>query len=104
MNVRTNHVHAVLSGDEAPESMLTALKAWATRRLAEAALIERGTKVWTRGGSTPYLWTPDDVAAAAWYVSEGQGPNLVSPGRLARLTAGRSLPVAARIDLSEPKS
>ena len=103
MNVRTNHVHAVLSGDEAPESMLTALKAWATGRLAEAGLIERGTKVRTRGGSTPYLWTPDDMAAA-WYVSEGQGPNLVSPGRLARLTAGRSLPVAARIDLSEPKS
>ncbi len=102
LNVRTNHVHAVVTGDELPNPMGTAFKAWATRRLKEAALIERGTKVWTRGGSTPYLWTEENVAAAILYVSEGQGPSLVSPEDLRRLTAGRSLPVAAPFERPRP--
>ena len=78
--------------------MLTSLKAWTARSLAEAGLIERGAKVWTRGGSTRYLWTPDDVAAASWYVIDGQGSGLGSAGAVEKSAAGRSLPVAAQID------
>ena len=98
LNVRTNHIRAVLSGSDPPEGMLTSLKAWATRRLAETGLIERGAKVWTRGGSTRYLWTTDDVAAASWYVTYGQGSDLGSAAAVDRPAAGRSLPVAAQID------
>ena len=101
LNVRTNHIHAVLSGSAPPEAMLTSLKAWATRRLAESGLIERGAKVWTRGGSTRYLWTPDDVAAATWYVTDGQGSDLGSAAAVDKPAAGRSLPVAAQIHGAE---
>ena len=88
LNVRTNHIHAVLSGSAPPEAMLTSLKAWATRRLAEGGLIERGAKVWTRHGSTRYLWNPEDIAAAVWYVLDGQGPNLMPSNTEDPLAAG----------------
>ena len=98
LNVRTNHIRAVLSGSDPPEAMLTSLKAWATRRLAESGLIECGAKVWTHGGSTRYLWTTDDVAAASWYVLDGQRSGLGSAAAVKKSAAGRSLPVAAQID------
>ena len=98
LNVRTNHLHAVVSGSDPPEAMLTSLKAWATRRLAESGLIERGVKVWTRGDSTRYLWTTDDVAAASWYVLDGQGSGLGSAAAVEKSAARRSLPVAAQVD------
>ena len=91
LNVRTNHVHAVITGGALPEAMLTSLKAWATRRLAEGGLIERGAKVWTRHGSTRYLWNPEDIAAAVWYVLDGQGPDLMPSNTEDPLAAGRSL-------------
>ena len=39
LNVRTNHVHLVLSAMTTPEQAMTTLKAWATRRLREASLV-----------------------------------------------------------------
>ena len=101
LNVRTNHIHPVLSGSAPPEAMLTSLKDWTPRSLAEPGLIERGAEVWTRGGSTRYLWTTDDVAAATWYVTYGQGSDLGSAAAAAKPAAGRSSPpVAAQIDHS----
>lgn len=76
LNVRTNHVHVVVSGGAPPERMMNAFKAWATRRFRESGLVTPGTKVWTRHGSTRYLWAEPDVVAAAAYVLEGQGPDL----------------------------
>jgi len=73
LNVRTNHVHVVVSAGVEPEKILNDLKAYATRRLIEAALFPPNTKVWTRHGSTRYLWKPDSMAAACQYVREGQG-------------------------------
>jgi REP element-mobilizing transposase RayT len=72
-NARTNHVHAVVTGSQAPEDMLRSIKAWATRRLAEAGLVEPGAHVWSRHGSTVYLWTQASVERAKWYVLYGQG-------------------------------
>jgi REP element-mobilizing transposase RayT len=77
LNVRTNHVHAVVSGQTRPEAILQAFKAWSTRRLAQAGLVPDGQKVWTRHGSTRYLWTERGVQMACAYVSEGQGPSLI---------------------------
>jgi len=76
LNVRTNHVHAVVAGADAPERILGAFKAWATRSLVAEPVVTPGTKVWTRHGSTRYLWTERDVKGACRYVTEGQGPAL----------------------------
>ncbi|MFN8616596.1 MAG: transposase [Dehalococcoidia bacterium] len=76
VNVRTNHVHLVVSADQKPEEVMTSLKAWATRALVAGGLVDRGERVWTRHGSTRYLWSEADVIAAGTYVVEGQGADL----------------------------
>ena len=35
LNVRTNHVHLVVTADRAPEIVMEQLKAWCSRRLSE---------------------------------------------------------------------
>lgn len=72
LNVRTNHVHVVISGDATPERMLDQLKAWATRTLRTSGAIERDGPVWTVHGSTRYLWNERDVAEAVDYVLNRQ--------------------------------
>ena len=72
-NVRSNHVHCVVgASEESPERLMQRLKAWATRRLREhdGARFARG--IWTRRGSTRYLWTERDVESACVYVVECQ--------------------------------
>jgi REP element-mobilizing transposase RayT len=72
VNARTNHVHVVVTGPERPERILTTLKAWCTRRLRRMELIENDERVWSRHGSTVYLWTELDVEAACTYVLDAQ--------------------------------
>jgi REP element-mobilizing transposase RayT len=72
-NVRTNHVHLVVWASELPEIVMRKCKAWSTRRLHDLSLIAADQKVWTRHGSTRWLWKQEDVDAAAIYVLEGQG-------------------------------
>ena len=73
VNVRTTHVHALVGYHEArPEKMIAEFKAWSTRRLREVGLVGAGVPVWTRHGSTRYLWEPASLNAAAAYVLEGQ--------------------------------
>jgi REP element-mobilizing transposase RayT len=76
INVRTNHVHAVVASTEAPERVMNVLKSYATREMVARGVLPRGVKAWSRHGSTKYLWTEADVAAAWEYVVEGQGPTL----------------------------
>lgn len=73
VNVRTNHVHVVVSADVEPEVALVQFKAWSTRRLREAGLSAANRDVWTEHGSTRYLWTPESVERACEYVLNGQG-------------------------------
>ena len=73
VNVRTNHVHVVLSGPNAPEPMMTAFKSWSTRRLQEGGLAPRGQRVWSRHGSTRDLWSSRAVEAACEYVRDQSG-------------------------------
>lgn len=72
LNVRTNHVHVVVSGDAAPERMMTDFKRWSTRRLRETGLAEADGNVWARHGSTRYLWEPKYVELACEYVLNRQ--------------------------------
>ena len=76
LNVRTNHVHFVLSAGPSPEQVMTMLKAWSTRRLREAGLVDADAKLWSRHGSTRYLWTTADIETAWRYVTEEQGGDL----------------------------
>ena len=46
VNVRTNHVHAVLGGRGKPEPIMNSLKSHATRDLRRANLIQVDAKPW----------------------------------------------------------
>lgn len=76
LHVRTNHVHAVLWADAPPEFAMRTLKAWITRRLREASLVGPEDRVWTRHGSTRYLWDLQAIEAAVTYVVESQGEDI----------------------------
>jgi REP element-mobilizing transposase RayT len=76
LNVRTNHVHVVVSNSGQPERMMDSFKGYATRALRGAGLAAADQKVWSRHGSTRYLWTDEHVLKACDYVSLGQGGEL----------------------------
>ena len=76
LNVRSNHVHALVSAPEPPERVMNDFKSWASRGLMNAGLIRRETRTWTRHGSTRYLWKPHELRAAGDYVCEHQGADL----------------------------
>ncbi|MCC7509223.1 MAG: transposase [Planctomycetes bacterium] len=76
LNVRTNHVHAVVSAFDPAAKVLSDLKAWCTRRLREAACIEKHHEVWTEGGSKRKLFTEQGVRNACEYTRTGQGADL----------------------------
>ena len=78
INVRTNHVHTVVSAAIDPEPILQAFQAYATRKLRRAGLLPEDVKPWTRHGSTPYLWKERHVERAMDYVVNGQGDELPS--------------------------
>lgn len=77
LNVRTNHLHAVVSAAAPPESVMHDFKAYATRALRQKGRAADGASPWTAGGSTRYLWKARDVETACHYVLEGQGPDLL---------------------------
>jgi REP element-mobilizing transposase RayT len=72
--VRSNHVHVVVTAEITPENAMNSFKSWATRRMVEAGALPKGTKTWSRQGSTRYLWTPAALEAACRYVNDGQEP------------------------------
>jgi REP element-mobilizing transposase RayT len=75
-HVRSGHVHSIVGADCTPERILRAFKYRASRHLAQNAYTVSGRKVWTRGGSNRYLWTPKQVAAAVHYVVLCQGESM----------------------------
>jgi REP element-mobilizing transposase RayT len=73
INVRSNHLHCVVSAQVKPKLIADAFKSYATRHLRQNRLIDGETKVWTRGRSRRYLWKPRHVSLAIEYVLYGQG-------------------------------
>ncbi len=73
INVRTNHVHLVVSAEQSPELVMQSLKSWASRTLRENDLLDQDERVWARHGSTRYLWKAHQLTEACRYVVEGQG-------------------------------
>src|ERR1044071_3860989 len=62
LNVRTKHLHAVVSADRDPEHVMGALKAWCARRLAGPGLVAPGPRFGTRHGSKGTCGTVTQLA------------------------------------------
>ena len=75
-NIRTNHVHTVVSAPCKPAKILSAFKANATRKLREADCWPLSGTPWVDRGSKRYLWTEQDVINAVVYVEYEQGEPL----------------------------
>lgn len=78
LNIRSNHGHVVVSGNTTPEKLTEAFKSYSTRALRNAGLVEKDCKIWSRHGSTRYLWKPRFVDAAIHYVLYFQGDEFPS--------------------------
>jgi hypothetical protein len=76
INVRTSHAQVVVSALTHPNTVMSAFKSNATRELREAGLVIKDQKVWSRGGSTKYLWKPRNVNVAIDYTLNQQGDDL----------------------------
>ncbi len=77
INVRTNHVHAVVSiGEANPALALSAFKSNSTRLMRENGCWDRGHSPWVRKGSKRYLWNERSIERAVDYVISGQGDEL----------------------------
>jgi len=76
INVRTNHIHAVVSASKKPDAVLSALKANATRAIRGAGLWTSELSPWEHRGSNKYLWNEKQLADAIAYVEYDQGEPL----------------------------
>ena len=76
LNVRTNHLHCVVTANCNPKTVLVALKANATRSMRAARCWARDPSPWAQGGSKKYLWTEEELKNAIAYVVEDQGEPL----------------------------
>jgi REP element-mobilizing transposase RayT len=76
LNVRTNHVHTVVTAYCKPELVLNAFKANATRQLRQDQLWPHPFSPWADKGSKILLWNERSVANAIDYVLNGQGSDL----------------------------
>ncbi|MGH7243498.1 MAG: transposase [Phycisphaerales bacterium] len=74
LNVRTTHVHVVVSCPEniPPEKAMDQFKAWGTRRLREEGLAGSEARVWTEHGSTRWLNNEEGFRGAINYVLNRQ--------------------------------
>lgn len=72
MSVRAEHVHVVIAAEDRPDRVLIALKAAATRALRGEGRAPAGEQVWSRHGSTRYLWDERSLSDAVRYVVERQ--------------------------------
>lgn len=78
VNVRTNHVHLVVTADVSPEEVMNQLKAWCSRRLNEqlalrgANTTEKRKRWWTQHGSTKWINEAQYLRNAIRYVNERQ--------------------------------
>ena len=77
VNVRTNHVHAVVTiGPAKPERALNDFKSYSTRRMRQNGCWHSEYSPWVDKGSKRHLWNERSVALAVDYVVNGQGDEL----------------------------
>jgi REP element-mobilizing transposase RayT len=73
LNVRTNHLHCVVTANYKARRLAAALKANATRAMRKAGCWHSEFSPWARGGSTRYLWNEKELVDAITYVEYDQG-------------------------------
>ncbi len=71
VNVRSNHVHVVVTADAEPAKVMDQFKAWCSRRLNERAAAPP-ERWWTRHGSTKWINDEAYLRNAIRYVQERQ--------------------------------
>jgi REP element-mobilizing transposase RayT len=77
VNVRTNHVHAVVSiGTVRPKRALNDLKSYATRKMRQEGCWLSDRSPWADKGSKRCLWNERSVELAVDYVLNRQGGDL----------------------------
>ena len=77
INVRTNHIHAVVSTNGIKsERALNAFKSYATRKMRERNCWNYDHSPWSDKGSRRYLWNERSIELAIDYVINGQGDEL----------------------------
>ncbi len=73
VKMRSNHLHVVAEAKVSAERVLADVKARTTRRLREEGFIKVSERPWVVHGSTPHLWTPEQLMGAIDYVENQQG-------------------------------
>jgi len=77
LNVRTNHVHIVVSiATVKPGHALNAFKSYATRKMRQDGNWQESHSPWADKGSQRPLWNERSLALAIDYVANGQGGDL----------------------------
>jgi REP element-mobilizing transposase RayT len=77
INVRTNHVHAVVAINlTKPEKALNDFKSYATRKMRRNNCWQSEKSPLSDKGSKRYLWNEQSVGLACDYVVNGQGDEL----------------------------
>lgn len=75
LNVRSNHVHVVVTADKPVDGVLRDFKAYGTRRLRRNGLLPADHEVWTEGGHKVFLHAWGDIEQCSHYVLHRQdGP------------------------------
>ena len=69
-NVRTNHVHIVVTANRDPDTVAEQYKAWASRKLN--INLGRKRSWWTEGQSTMWIYDEEYLENVIRYVLEGQ--------------------------------
>jgi len=70
-SVLSNHVHVVVTAsDILPETVMKLLKAKATMRLRKGGFVGVDKKIWTRHGSTKYVFDEKALQTVCEYVSK----------------------------------
>jgi len=79
VNVRSNHIHVVVTADRDPADVMNQFKAWCSRKLSDAAGLvgsvakKAGRRHWfTEGGNKELIDTEEYLANAITYVLERQ--------------------------------
>lgn len=72
LNVRTNHVHLVVTAAEQVETVMGTMKGRATRELRAAGLVTPERPCWSRHGSTRRVWDQIGLEVVCTYVRDAQ--------------------------------
>ena len=79
VNVRSNHIHVVVTADREPEEVMNQFKAWCSRKLSDqvglAKTVARKAgrrRWWTEHGSTKWIHEEDYLNQAIAYVLDRQ--------------------------------